>query len=291
MNIRQENNNLILENINDFKLSDIFECGQCFRWNCTEDGSYIGVAAKKALKISQTEDKIILFNTNEKDFRAIWYDYFDLGRNYSEIRKSLKADSNLKEAFEYGLGIRLLRQDLWECLVSFIISASNNIPRIKKIVELFCKNFGEEINYMGNTYYAFPTPEKTASLSLEDLSVIRAGFRDKYILDAAKKFLSDPEMTAEHLCEISSAEAKNILMRINGVGNKVADCVLLFGLRKYDCFPIDVWMKRIMEYCYFGGNPQGIKTLSEYAKAHFGELGGFAQQYLFFYARENKIGI
>lgn len=291
MEIKYKNNNLIVSDIPDFKLSDIFECGQCFRWAKSGGESYIGVAKDKALKIEQTDSHVILYDTTEDDFKNIWYDYFDLGRDYSAIREALKKDTGLSEAFGYGSGIRLLEQDLWECLVSFIISASNNIPRIKKIVELFCENFGEKITYMGNTYHTFPTPEKTASLSLDDLQIIRAGFRDKYILDAAKKFLSDPEMTHEHLSAVSSEEAKKILMRINGVGNKVADCVLLFGLGKYDCFPIDVWMKRIMEYCYFDKKPQSIKAIAQYAEEHFGALGGFAQQYLFFYARENKIGI
>jgi len=291
MDITYKNNNLILTDVSDFELGDIFECGQCFRWNKQPDGAYIGVASGKALKINRTEEGIILYNTTEAEFKSFWYDYFDLDRDYAKIRQKLSSDKNLSDAFGFGSGLRLLRQQLWECVVSFIISASNNIPRMKKIVELFCEKFGEEINYLENTYHAFPTPEKTASLSLEDLAVIRAGFRDKYILDAAKKFLSDEEITTENLSKVSTKEAKEILMRINGVGSKVADCVLLFGLGKYDSFPVDVWMKRIMEYCYFDNSPQSINTISEFAKKHFGDLGGFAQQYLFFYARENKIGV
>lgn len=290
MNIECDGKNLIVSDIKDFNLSDIFECGQCFRWSKAEDGSYVGVAAGRALKIKQDGSHVTFFDTSKDDFEKLWYDYFDMGRDYAKVRESLGADGSLSDAFGYGNGIRLLRQQLWECVVSFIISASNNIPRIKKIVELFCENFGEEIIYMGNVYHTFPSAEKTASLSLEDLQVIRAGFRDKYILDAAKKFVSDSEMNEKYLSEASSEEAKAVLMRINGVGNKVADCVLLFGLGKYDCFPIDVWMKRIMEHCYFDGKEQSIKTIAEFAKEHFGALGGFAQQYLFFYARENKIG-
>lgn len=291
MDIKCKDDNLILENVVDFKLSDIFDCGQCFRWNCREDGSYLGVAFGHALKILQEGNTVTFFNTSREDFDDIWYDYFDLDRDYAGIRKKLAGDANLAGAFEFGSGIRLLRQQLWECVVSFIISASNNIPRIKKIVELFCENFGEEITYMGDKFYTFPTPERTAELSLEDLKVIRAGFRDKYILDAAQKFLSDPQFNMEYLLKADTAEAKKVLLRINGVGSKVADCVLLFGLGKYDSFPIDVWMKRIMEYCYFEQSEQDIKAIAAFAAEHFGELSGFAQQYLFFYARENKIGV
>lgn len=291
MDMTYKNNNLILTQVADFRLCDIFDCGQCFRWNKQEDGSYIGVALGRALKITQTDEAVVLYDTTPDDFEKFWFNYFDLDRDYAKIREKLSFDEKLSGAFEFGSGIRLLRQQLWECVVSFIISASNNIPRIKKIVELFCRNFGDEITYMGEVYYTFPTPEKTAALTLEELQVIRAGFRDKYILDAAEKFLSDPQMSFEYLNSASSSEAKNVLMRINGVGSKVADCVLLFGLGKYDCFPIDVWMKRIMEYCYFGQAPQDVKTIAAFAAEHFKELGGFAQQYLFFYARENKIGI
>ncbi len=291
MNVKFENNNVILENAEDFKISDIFDCGQCFRWNRQEDGTYVGVAMGRALCISQSDKEIVFHSTTKEDFENLWHNYFDLDRNYSKIRKILAVDSSLSSAFAFGGGIRILRQSFWECLVSFIISASNNIPRIKKIVELLCENFGEKIIYMQRDFHTFPSPEKIAELSLEDLAKVRAGFRDKYILDAARKFVSDPQMSEEYLRKCSADEAKKILMRINGVGNKVADCVLLFGLGKYECFPVDVWMKRIMEYCYFNGTNQDIKTIQNFATEHFGKLGGFAQQYLFFYARENKIGV
>lgn len=291
MNIMCENNNLILTDIDYFTLKDTFECGQCFRWNVLPDGGYFGIAGNRALKITQSGNEIIFHETSMEDFESFWKNYFDFERDYGAVKETIAKDNIMKKAFEFGTGIRILRQQLWECVVSFIISASNNIPRIKKIVELFCENFGSEIFYMGNTYHAFPTPEQTAVLSVDDLKVIRAGFRDKYIIDAAEKFLSDSDMLEENLLAVSSFEAKEILLRINGVGNKVADCILLFGLGKYDSFPIDVWMKRIMEYCYFNNIPQDKKTIARFAKMQFGELSGFAQQYLFFYARENKIGV
>lgn len=288
MDIKCKDNNLIVTGLNDFKLSHIFDCGQCFRFNRIDSNTYFGIAKGKALKISQTDDTVILYDTTEEDFNEIWFDYFDLGRDYGEIKRRLSNDSVMRDAVYYGGGIRILKQDLWEAVISFIISASNNIPRIKGIIERFCENFGDRIEYMGNTYYTFPDIVRTAALSKSDLSVIRSGFRDKYIIDAAAKFNSG-ELSEAYIKALSTPDAKKALMSINGVGNKVSDCILLFGLGRVDSFPVDVWIKRIMEYCYFEGE-QSIETISAFADEHFGDIGGFAQQYLFFYARENKIG-
>ncbi|MCH5210321.1 MAG: DNA-3-methyladenine glycosylase 2 family protein [Oscillospiraceae bacterium] len=289
MDLQYKDNNLIVTGLKDFNLSHIFDCGQCFRFNAIDENTYFGIAKSKALKISQNGDTVTLYDTTEEDFRNIWFDYFDLARNYGEIKKKLSNDAVMQEAISYGEGIRILRQDLWETVISFIISSSNNIPRIKGIIERFCEQYGREIRYMGNTYYSFPDIETTASLSREDLSVIRAGYRDKYILDAAKKFFTG-ELSDKYIRQLSRADAKKALMTINGVGNKVSDCILLFGLGHADSFPVDVWIKRIMEYCYFN-EEQSIETISRFADERFGDMGGFAQQYLFFYARENKIGI
>lgn len=289
MDIKIHGNDLIVTGLRDFNLNHIFDCGQCFRFNRLDDTTYFGVAKGRALRISQVGDEVTLYSTTEDDFKNIWFDYFDLGRDYGKIKSRLSLDPVMKEAISYGDGIRILNQDLWEAVISFIISASNNIPRIKGIIERFCAAFGEEIEYIGNIYYSFPDILKTASLSKEDLSVIRAGYRDKFIIDAAEKF-KNGALSDEYIKSLSTPDAKKALMSINGVGNKVSDCILLFGLSRVDSFPVDVWIKRIMEYCYFDGE-QSIDTISRFAAEHFGDIGGFAQQYLFFYARENKIGV
>ncbi len=282
-----KNNNIILRNVRDFDLRHIFECGQCFRFDAVGDGVYEGVAFSKALRISQSGDTVTLYGTSKEDFDSVWYNYFDLGCDYGEIKKTLSRDKILKNAIKDGGGIRILNQDLWETIISFIISASNNIPRIKGIINRFCENFGEEIRYMDKTYYAFPTPEKTASLTQADLSVIRAGYRDKYIMDAAEKIASG-KISLDYIQGLSADAAKDELRKINGIGEKVANCILLFGLRRVDAFPVDVWIKRTMEQYYFGGLEQPISEISHFAKEKFGDLGGYAQQYLFFSARENK---
>lgn len=288
MEISKYNNNLILTNVDDFNIENIFDCGQCFRWDKTADGGYVGVAFSHALKLSQCGSTITLYDTSEKDFYDIWFNYFDFQTNYSQIKSELSKDDVLKKATEFGSGIRILNQDLWECVISFIISASNNIPRIKKIINTLCELYGDEIVYMGNTYYSFPSPDKIYSLGIEGLSPIKAGFRDKYIISAAEFFCGGFDRS--HFEGLDYADAKKELMKIKGIGDKVADCILLFSLAKRGSFPVDVWIKRIMEYFYFDA-PQSISAIQSFSRKRFGELGGYAQQYLFYYAREQKIGL
>lgn len=289
MNVQIVGKDLVIAGLRDFNLKHIFDCGQCFRWNKSDDDAYIGVAMNRALKIAQKGDTVILYETSLEDFNSIWFDYFDLATDYGEIKNTLAADNIMKSAVKYGSGIRILKQNLWETVISFIISASNNIPRIKGIIERLCELCGKKIEYMGNTYYSFPDIDTLSKMSKEDLAPIRAGFRDKYIIDAAQKFRSR-ELCDEYIRSLATAEARKALMTINGVGTKVANCILLFGLSRVESFPVDVWIKRIMEYCYFDGE-QSNEFISEFANKKFGALGGFAQQYLFFYAREEKIGL
>lgn len=288
MKIYEEKGNLILAGTHDFDLSETFDCGQCFRWEKAQDG-YFGIAYGIPLKISQSGDVITLYATSRDVWDRVWSRYFDMERDYGEIKKRLSKDPVMKRASDFGGGIRLLNQEPFECLISFIISASNNIPRIKKIIDSLCTNFGEKVTYLGKDFYTFPTPEKLASLELSDLAVIKAGFRDKYILNTAKAVVSGM-IDLECLKSASYEYAKSELLKLPGVGCKVADCVLLFSLEKYGSFPIDVWIKRIMEHCYFDGETDK-ETISALAKEKFSDLGGFAQQYLFYWARENKIGI
>lgn len=288
MRVYEKNDDLILCDVSSFDLFHTFDCGQCFRWNYEEDG-FSGVAFGEYLHICKRNGKIILKDTNLETFNRVWKHYFDLDRDYEAIKTELSKDDVLKNAISFGGGIHILNQDAFECLISFIISASNNIPRIKKIIELLCTNFGEEFVKSGRIYHKFPTAETISALSLEELSVIKAGFRDKYILAAAKA-VKNGQIDLGALKKASFDYAKSQLLRLSGVGEKVASCILLFGLEKHEGFPVDVWVKRIMEYCYFD-NEQPKETISEFAKNKFGDLGGFAQQYLFYWARENKIGI
>ncbi|WIF93945.1 DNA-3-methyladenine glycosylase family protein [Caminicella sporogenes] len=290
MHVKEIENGIVLENIKDFELPHIFECGQCFRWNKEEDGSYTGVAFGKVINLRKEHDKVYIDNTNYNDFKNIWHSYFDLDRDYGKIKEKLSAiDETMKTSVEFGYGIRILKQDEWETLISFIISANNRIPMIKRAIEALSENYGSYIgNYRGKKYYSFPKPEKLYNLSLEDINFKGIGFRGKYILNAAK-LVVNKEIDIYNLKNLETFKAREELMKFSGVGPKVSDCVMFFSMDKSDAFPIDVWVKRVMEYFYV---PEGtsLKKIQKFAEEKFGNLAGFAQQYLFYYARELKIG-
>ena len=276
----------------DFELKDIFECGQCFRWNKEEDGSYTGVIHKFVLNVDKQGKKIAI-KTNcedEKEFEKLFNNYFDIERNYKKERNNLsKIDNYLKEASEYGKGIRILNQDLWETIISFIISANNNIPRIKKIIEELAKRYGSKISFEGKIYYSFPTAKQLSKASVQDLRSIGLGFRDQRIFDTTK-YINENKNFLEELKEDSTEVAKEKLLSLSGVGPKVADCILLFSeLKRFDVFPIDVWVRRVINELYIHNkdeNKVSKKEIEQLAEEKFGDKKGLAQQYLFYWRRE-----
>ena len=290
MEILHKDNKVILKNIRDFEPKHIFECGQCFRWDLEDDGSYIGVAYGKILNVRKEEDTIVFNNTNIEDFNNIWTSYFDLNNNYGKIKEDLsKDDEVMKDATNFGYGIRILKQEPWETLISFIISANNAIPRIKKSVRLLSENFGEYLGqYDGKDYYSFPTPEAIYNLSEEQLAACGVGYRSKYILNTARAVI-DENISLEQLKELNSEDCFEAMRRFSGVGPKVANCILVFAMGKVEAVPVDVWVKRVMEYFYFHKDTPN-KKIEEFARDKFGKYGGYAQQYLFYYARELGIG-
>lgn len=287
MKITEEKGKVVIGGVCDFNPVHTFMCGQCFRWDET-DGIFIGTAYGKTVavkSISDTEFEIL--NTTKADFEKIWMDYFDFNTDYSRIKKVLSDDFNLKKAIEFGGGIRILNQDPFECLISFIISTQNSIPRIKKIIAKMSEMFGGEIVFDGRKYYAFPSCDVLCTLTEADLAPLKVGYRAAYILDAAKKVKSG-EVDVYNLKNLDTASARSELLKIKGVGPKVADCVLLFSMKKHDSFPIDVWIGRIMRSLYLDENAS-MKDILKYSNEKFSSLAGFAQQYLFYYARENKL--
>lgn len=289
-NIIEKDKKIIIENMKDFEPEHIFECGQAFRWYKQEDKSYIAIHKGKVINVKKDGEDIIFYNTNMKDFQNIWHDYFDLGRDYSKIKKELSKDPILKEAIKFGEGIRILNQEPFETIISFIISANNQIPRIKKSIELISQNYGELIGtYNNEEYYSFPEANVLARVDEKELEEIsRVGYRAKYIVNTSKMIHSG-EIDLSQVFELSTKEAKEILMKLPGVGPKVSDCVLLFAFNKDDAFPVDVWIGRIMKHFYLEENTK-LKDISIYANDKFKDLAGFAQQYLFYYAREQGIG-
>ncbi|MBN9648907.1 DNA-3-methyladenine glycosylase 2 family protein [Terrisporobacter glycolicus] len=291
MKIIEKDNKIILEDISeDFDPQHVFDCGQCFRWLKEEDDSYTGVVQGKVVNVKKENDLIIFDNTNKEDFDNIWFDYFDLGRDYSEIKNELKVmDEYLEKATEFGKGIRILQQDGWEMLISFIISANNRIPMIQRAINNLSQKYGKFIGeYRGKKYYAFPTPEELSQASVEDIRACQTGFRDKYIKNVVD-YVNENNENVLFYRRLNTDECIKELMKFNGVGPKVADCIALFGMQKYDTFPVDVWVKRVMEEFYVEDN-LSLPKIRQFALEKFGDSAGFAQQYLFYYARELGIG-
>ncbi len=257
--------------IKNFSLYDTLFCGQCFRWEETEKNTFAGVVANKKIIIKQQGDKII-FDGDDND--KIIFNYFDLHKDYEEIKKQFSKDETLFKALQTAPGIRVLRQEPFETLISFIISQNNNIKRISGIIKRFCEIFGNKIE---DDFYSFPSPNAIKDITQEDLKPLRSGFREKYILDAIKK-VSSGEINLDDINFLSYQDSKETLMKIKGVGPKVADCVLLYGYNKLQAFPMDVWMKRAMKVLFDNKIPP---CASEYA--------GIAQQYIFHYARTLNI--
>ena len=290
MKIRQVENGIILEGLEDFEPAHVFDCGQCFRWIRQEDGSYTGVAMGRVINVSKEGDSIHIDNTSLEDFENIWYEYFDLARDYGALKKKLaKMDENLKKAVEFGPGIRILKQDGWEMLISFIISSNNRIPMIQRAINNISERYGRKIGtYRGKDYYAFPSPEELSRASIEDLRDCKTGFRDKYIYYTTRAVL-DENIDLKALVDIDHDSCHKELLKFKGVGAKVADCIALFGMRKYQSFPVDVWVKRVMQE-FYGAEDMSLPKMRQFGMDLFGQDAGFAQQYLFYYVRELEIG-
>lgn len=285
-NIIEEKNKVILKDMLDFDPKHIFECGQAFRWTLEEDKSYTIVAYNRVLNIKKEDKDIIFTDTNMEDFENIWFRYFDLGRDYGLIKRELSKDPILEEAIRFGQGLRILNQEPFETIISFIISANNQIPRIKSSVDLIAKNYGNRIN---NIHYAFPKVEVLSKADPNDLrEICKVGYRDVMIVEASKMIFNEA-INLNEIDKLSREDSKKLLMDLPGVGPKVADCILLFAFDKDDAFPVDRWVKRVMEHFYIKKDTKE-KEIGAYGDKLFGSLSGYAQQYLFYYARELGIG-
>ena len=282
----------VLNNYENFEPKHIFECGQCFRWNKEDDESYTGIFKNNVLNVKKEGKRITFKGMCEEGIIKTITKYFDLDKNYGNIKKELSnLDENMKKAVEYGHGIRILNQDFWECIISFIISANNHILRIKKIIERISKQYGNEIKWQGNTYYTFPTPEQLSNATIEDFRAMGVGFRDKRLYETVQKVLKK-EINLEYIENLNDCKKiKEELLKIDGVGDKVANCVMLFSLQKFEVFPVDVWVRRVMNELYIKNEDEtkvDKKEIEKLAEGKYGENAGIAQQYLFYWKREEK---
>lgn len=305
--VEYEENRVILKDVKNFDIKQIFECGQCFRWEKVNDNNFIGIAFGRVLEVIQEGNDVILENTDKNDFEAIWRKYFDLDRDYDAIKKELSKDKILKEAVDYGYGIRMLNQEPFELVISFIISARNSIPVISRTIKNISERWGEKIEYKGNTYYTFPTKEVLSKITLEEMKEAGGSFRSKYIIDTASK-IKDAELIKAGKLEVENKEeflenydlerimkldddgCHKALQNYMGIGAKVADCIMLFAMDKKSAFPVDVWVKRAMMH-FYNAQESSLPKIRKFGRERFGELAGYAQQYLFYYTREKGIKI
>ena len=290
MKLYEKDNSIILEEIENFDAKAIFTCGQAFRWYEESDGSFTTVHLGRVLNVLNEKDRVIFKGTNLKEFDEIWMDYFDLNTDYKEIRKVLSNNEILPKAMEYGEGIRILNQNHFEMLISFIISANNMIPRIKKSIEVISMRYGKFICEDENRkYYSFPTVEELSRATVEDLrKFAKVGFRDKRIFDTVNMILNE-KIDLDNFENLKTDILREELLKFSGVGNKVADCIMLFSYKRGEVFPVDVWIKRVMEELFIKKETP-VKKISKEADRIFGKYAGYAQQYLFYYGREEKIG-
>ncbi|MBF1307416.1 DNA glycosylase [Parvimonas micra] len=290
MKLYEKDNSIILEEIENFDAKAIFTCGQAFRWYEESDGSFTTVHLGRVLNVLNEKDRVIFKGTNLKEFDEIWMDYFDLNTDYKEIRKVLSNNEILPKAMEYGEGIRILNQNHFEMLISFIISANNMIPRIKKSIEVISMRYGKFICEDENRkYYSFPTVEELSRATVEDLrEFAKVGFRDKRIFDTVNMILNE-KIDLDNFENLETDILREELLKFSGVGNKVADCIMLFSYKRGEVFPVDVWIKRVMEELFIKEETP-VKKISKEADRIFGKYAGYAQQYLFYYGREEKIG-
>lgn len=272
--IKQQNGYLSVRGADAFSAQHTFENGQCFRWHKSPEGGYIGVAGGRIARVWDESGELCI-ETDVQSFESFWADYLDIGRDYAPITKTFPHDDFTKNALIFGDGLRILRQEPWEALCSFIISQCNNISRIKKNVDALCRMYGDRIGE--SDFFAFPTPERLAALPDDALCDLRLGYRAPYVLNAARQVAAG-NVDFEYLKTLDLKEAEAYIMRLEGVGRKVADCFLLFGMGRLDAFPVDTWMKKAAEYY-----PNGFDSDS------FGQYAGVLQQFIFYFVRSNKV--
>lgn len=281
MNVRMSGDHVILENFIHFDLDNTLDNGQCFRWDRVDTDHYVGVAMGRVLEVERIGPDVHFHPCDLETFHGIWVPYFDLDRDYRVIHENLEGiDPSLDRALAYSDGMRLLRQDPWETTVSFIISANNNILRIRRIVRSLSERFGEPL---GEGYYAFPTPERLAEAPMEELRACGLGYRDRYV-KATALAVAKGEIDLDQIGEKPADDVEKALIGLSGIGPKVAQCILLFAYGFEERVPVDTWIQRIVAGLYAEEFKEN-ETVGAFFKRKFGRFSGYAQQVLFHWAR------
>lgn len=280
----------IVINVTCFNLKYTLECGQCFRWKNIGD-TYVGVVQDRVIKIRQSGSKIYVRSDIMNNLEEVVKEYFNLNVDYVSIEKEIsKIDLNVEKAVKNTSGLRLLNQAFFETLISYIISANNNIPRISKSVETISKLYGKKIVFEDDEYYLFPSAKELKDVDIDSFRKCGVGFRDKYIVNAIKDVLNG-KIDIYNIDNISTSILRKNLMTIQGVGPKVADCILLFSCRRKEVFPVDVWVERVMNLIYFKNLEKSMSKneIILFANERFGKYAGIVQEHLFLNIREKMI--
>ena len=284
MKIYEKNSSVFLEDAENFNIEQIFTCGQCFRFYKTDVNRFEGVAFGKFLSVSQIGDVVTIHNCTFDDFDNLWNVFFDFNTDYGVLSSELMLDDVMKNAVEFGKGIRILKQDLFECVISFIISQNNSIPNIQRVIERISQKYGDFIGIYNNIpRYSFPSPEQLSKSTERELAELKCGYRAGYIYEFVQRIING-ELDLNEIASLNSDDGRKILMSYKGIGGKVADCILLFCYHKFDVFPTDVWVKKAMKNLY---NIEA-KDIDSFSMNYFGKNRGLAQQYLFYYMRSNN---
>ena len=269
---------------NDFNLKNTITCGQIFRYYEIDEG-YIVILKDRVIKLIEKDNYILIESNKEENLKEAVYDYFDLNRDYGKIEKEImKKDKKLKDALVFSRGLKMIHQDPFETIISYVISQNNRVPSIAKALNLIAKNYGEKVYFNDCEYYLFPSINKLINVSIEDYRNCKTGFRDKYLYEIVQN-INCNNLNIDSIYNMSGDEALKYLMTFKGIGNKVASCILLFAYQKFDVYPIDTWVKKFMKEDY---NIEGEKNIKEFTFNTYKEYSGLAIQYMFNYKRNKN---
>lgn len=269
---------VVINNINNLDLDNTICCGQIFRYEKLEDNSYIVILKDRVVKLKYIDNKLYIDSNNMDNIENVIREYLDLDRDYISIIENIKkCDDVLGKYLDKSIGLKMIKQDPIECIVSYIISQNNSVRNIKNSLDLISYKFGDKVMFLDKEYYLFPSIDKLSKISLEEFRECKVGFRDRYLVDIISDIVEN-RLNVNYIFEMNSEDSLRYLMSFRGIGMKVASCILLFAYQKYDVYPIDTWVKKYMDTNY---GFEDEKKIKEFCKEKYGKYSGLAIQYMF----------
>ena len=269
---------VVINNINNLDLDNTICCGQIFRYEKLEDDSYIVILKDRVVKLKYIDNKLYIDSNNVNNIENVIREYLDLDRDYISIIENIKeCDDVLGKYLDKSIGLKMIKQDPIECIVSYIISQNNSVSNIKNSLDLISYKFGDKVMFLDKEYYLFPSIDKLSKISLDEFRECKVGFRDRYLVDIISDIVEN-RLNVNYIFEMNSEDSLRYLMSFRGIGMKVASCILLFAYQKYDVYPIDTWVKKYMDTNY---GIKDEKKIKEFCKEKYGKYSGLAIQYMF----------